>query len=231
MNFSFFDLSREAKNAAKQLMLLFADNRAQEDPFDLHFCNANFEKETMKSLSKLIPPIRDASFPINVHEESYLDLFPKEKLVYLTPHCNTDLVEFNPDDIYIVGAMVDKMNNEPISLARAKNQQLRMARLPLDKYLQWGAGSGKSLTINQMLSILYDCNKTRDWNYALRHVPRRKLVHHEAMEQKLSRFKEHRFNFETWGATRLQEHSAKRVEKRLKPNFRVGEVLDLKKDD
>lgn len=51
-----------------------------------------------------------------------------------------------------------------------------MAKLPLDRYLQWGSGSGKSLTLNCMLSILLDIKTTGDWKYALRHVPRRKVV-------------------------------------------------------
>lgn len=51
-----------------------------------------------------------------------------------------------------------------------------MAKLPLDRYLQWGDGSGKSLTLNQMISILLDIKNTGDWEYALRHVPRRKVL-------------------------------------------------------
>lgn len=68
------------------------------------------------------------------------------------------------------------MNDEPLSLAKAKKMGLRVARLPLDRYLQWGAGSGKSLTLNQMVNILLDLRKTGDWMTALKHVPRRKIV-------------------------------------------------------
>lgn len=50
-----------------------------------------------------------------------------------------------------------------------------MAKLPLDRYLQWGAGSGKSLTLNQVTSILLDVKHTGDWKHAFRHVPKRKL--------------------------------------------------------
>lgn len=63
-----------------------------------------------------------------------------------------------------------------MSLAKAKRLGLRMARLPLDQYLQWGSGSGKSLTLNQMVNILLDLKQTGDWMHALRHVPRRKIV-------------------------------------------------------
>lgn len=61
-------------------------------------------------------------------------------------------------------------------MAKAKRLGLRMARLPLDQYLQWGAGSGKSLTLNQMINILLDLKNTGDWMTSLRHVPRRKVI-------------------------------------------------------
>lgn len=63
-----------------------------------------------------------------------------------------------------------------MSLAKAKRLGLRMARLPLEQYLQWGPGSGKSLTLNQMINILLDLKQTGNWMHALRHVPRRKII-------------------------------------------------------
>lgn len=100
---------REATNAAKQLMLCFAENRIHNNPFDLHYHNVNWKSTTMKCLQNYIPTLHEKWFPLNLSEKSYLDAFPKEKLVYLTPHCRNDLVEYNPDDVYIIGAMVDKV--------------------------------------------------------------------------------------------------------------------------
>lgn len=130
----------------------------------------------MDYLKRHIPTMLDPAFPLNVHSGSYLDHFPKDNLVYLTPHCKNDLTEYNPDHVYIIGAMVDTMHNEPLSLAKAKKHGLKMARLPLDRYLQWGSGSGKSLTLNQMTHIMLDLKETGNWQHSLRHVPRRKLV-------------------------------------------------------
>jgi ribonuclease P protein 1 len=45
--------------------------------------------------------------------------------------------------------MVDKMKVEPLSLAKAKREKIRMAKLPLDIYLDWKQGT-KNLTINQV---------------------------------------------------------------------------------
>lgn len=56
-----------------------------------------------------------------------------------------------------------------------------MAKFPLDEHLQWGSGSGKSLTLNQCLLILLDVKNTGDWKYALRHVPKRKLVDYNTL--------------------------------------------------
>nr|XP_023020170.1 mitochondrial ribonuclease P protein 1 homolog [Leptinotarsa decemlineata] len=167
---------RENLNCAKQLMLLFSENRFHDDPFDLYFCNANQRGDLMKYVNKFMPTLYEPWFPLNVHSCSYLDIFPKSQLVYLTPHCREELQEFDHEAVYIIGGIVDKMNSEPLSLAKAKREGLKMAKLPLDRYLQWGAGSGKSLTLNQVTSILLDAKKTGNWEIALRHVPRRKLM-------------------------------------------------------
>lgn len=167
--------SREAKNAAKQLMYCFAENRLHREPFDLHFCNANFNGDTMKQLGRHIPTIRNKDFPLHLHEGSFLDLFPREQLTYLTPHCENDLIDYDPDMIYIVGAMVDKSNQKPLSSSKAKKLDLKMARLPLDKHLNWGNGGGKCLTLDQMIRIMLELKKSRNWEDALKHVPRRKI--------------------------------------------------------
>ncbi|CAG9760064.1 unnamed protein product [Ceutorhynchus assimilis] len=167
---------RENQYTAKQLMLLFADNRYNDDPFDIHYVNINKDSDLTKMFHKYVPTMFDKEFPMNAHEKSYLDLFPKEKLVYLTPHCREEMESFDHDAIYIVGAIVDKVNQAPLSLAKAKRENITMKKFPLDRYLQWGSGSGKSLTINQCVAILLDMKETGDWNYSLRHVPRRKLT-------------------------------------------------------
>jgi ribonuclease P protein 1 len=139
---------------------------------------------------KCIPTLYDSDFPINITEKSYLDLFPKENIVYLTPHCREELREFDHDAIYIIGAMVDKGNSEPLSLAKAKREGLKMAKLPLDKYLMWGSGRSKTLTLNQIMRILLDVRTTGSWEKALQHVPRRKIVTTEQLQEQCLKKKE-----------------------------------------
>lgn len=164
----------EAKNTGKQLSFCFAANRKHVKPYDIHMCNVDCNGPTMQGLQKWIPTMYNKSFPLQLHEKCFTELFPREKLVYLTPHSTELLEEFNPNDIYIIGGFVDKGVSEPISLAKAKAAGIRVARLPIERFLRWGTGT-KYLSLDQLCKIMLDLMYTRDWNKALSHIPRRKL--------------------------------------------------------
>ncbi|CAL1680324.1 unnamed protein product [Lasius platythorax] len=174
---------REIHNCAKQLTLSFASNRIHVNPMFLHFCNLKEDGLLMEYFSTNMPNILDDDFPATITSQSYLDLFPRDQLLYLTPHCRTDITEYNPDMVYIIGALVDKSDSKPFSLAKAKKDGIQMAKLPLEKYLAWGSSSDKSLTLNQVMNILLDLRHTKDWKKALEHIPNRKLK--EAREHRL----------------------------------------------
>lgn len=48
-------------------------------------------------------------FPLNIHENSYLDIFHQDELVYLTPHCQNEITQFDPNVVYVLGGIVDKV--------------------------------------------------------------------------------------------------------------------------
>lgn len=94
---------KEQSNCAKQLLLMWSYNRTHKNPLNIKFCNVNKEGLVFKALAKTLPTIDEPSFPFNYTNKSYLELYPREKLVYLTPHCNEQLKEYNHDDVYIIG--------------------------------------------------------------------------------------------------------------------------------
>jgi len=98
---------REIHNCAKQLSLAFASNRSHPNPLSLYFCNFNQDGLLKKCLHQNIPTLLNDDFPVTVTSQSYLDIFPKDQLVYLTPHCRINLHEYDPDMVYIIGALVD----------------------------------------------------------------------------------------------------------------------------
>ncbi|XP_018378107.1 PREDICTED: mitochondrial ribonuclease P protein 1 homolog [Trachymyrmex cornetzi] len=166
---------REIHNCSKQLSLSFAHNRVHANPLTLYFCNFNKDGLLKQHIHQNIPTLMQDDFPIVITSQSYLDIFPKNQLVYLTPHCRTNLTKYDPNMIYIIGALVDKGESQPLSMAKAKKEGIQMAKFPIDHYLTWGASSSKSLTLNQTIKIMLDLRHTGDWKEAFKNVPVRKL--------------------------------------------------------
>ncbi|XP_060689136.1 tRNA methyltransferase 10 homolog C-like [Hemiscyllium ocellatum] len=191
MSYERYMARREMENTVSQLLESEGFNRKSLDPFHLYFCNMMPEGSYHKELLKRYGDAWDRLL-ITVTEKSYVDIFPKDKLVYLTADSPSVLKSFQHDKIYIIGSIVDKSIQTGLSLANAKRLKLATARLPLDEYLKWDVGA-KNLTLNQMISILLTVKETGNWQEALKFVPKRK---HEGFfpvpEQKYcNQFKNH----------------------------------------
>ncbi|XP_058802048.1 mitochondrial ribonuclease P protein 1 homolog [Phymastichus coffea] len=180
----------EAKSCAKQLNESYAANRIHHYPFEIFLTNVNRNSKTIDTLHRYIPILYEPDFPFTITEKSYLELFDRSKLCYLSSNAPSVLEEYDPETIYIIGAFVDKGSKQPVSFSKAKREGIRMAKLPLDKYLHFGTSGGRDLTLNQMCSIMLD-SQYKSWQEALKHVPTRKL--HDSMirtlENKINRAK------------------------------------------
>ncbi|NXU20770.1 TM10C methyltransferase, partial [Pardalotus punctatus] len=163
---------QEVTNTVRQIVMSEGCNRRSADPFHIHFCNF---KDGSLYHREFINQYREAwgKLLITVTDQCYTEIFPKDKLIYLTADSPKVMKTFDHDKIYIVGSMVDKSIKTGVSLARAKRLQLETAALPLDKYLLWSTGA-KNLTLDQMMHILLTLKDTADWKKALEFVPKRK---------------------------------------------------------
>lgn len=162
----------EARNAGKQLGYCINVNRKHRAPFDLHFCNVNCNSISIKSLHQNISDLGKLS--VTCHEEDMIDVFPRERLVFLSPNAETELDTFDGNDIYIIGSLVDKKAGYPLSLARSKEMGLRTAKLPFEKYFVYDGS--KRLTLVAVNKILLDIRLTGDWKYSLRHLPPSRVI-------------------------------------------------------
>ncbi|XP_074890285.1 tRNA methyltransferase 10 homolog C [Buteo buteo] len=163
---------REVTNTVRQIVLSESCNRRSVDPFHIHFCN--FKDDSLYH-KEFVKHYRDAwgKLLITATDQCYTEVFPKDKLIYLTADSPKVMKTFDHDKIYIIGSMVDKSIKTGVSLARAKRLGLETAALPLEKYLLWNAGA-KNLTLDQMMRILLTLKDTGDWKKALEFVPKRK---------------------------------------------------------
>ena len=125
---------QERVNTGQQFAHCIGINRDHREPYFIHVCNYNYDDDTSMYMRKAVPNIHLPATPIEVHKESYLELFPKEKLVYLTPHCNDDLMDYDHEAVYIIGNIVDtREKGQNRSLIKAKKEGILMKRLPLDR--------------------------------------------------------------------------------------------------
>ncbi|XP_023798410.1 tRNA methyltransferase 10 homolog C [Cyanistes caeruleus] len=163
---------REVTNTVRQIVMSESCNRKSVDPFHIHFCN--FKDDSLYH-REFIKNYREAwdKLLITVTDRCYTEIFPKDKLIYLTADSPKVMKTFDHDKIYIVGSMVDRSIKTGVSLARAKRLGLETAALPLEKYLLWNTGA-KNLTLDQMMHILLTLKDTADWKKALEFVPKRK---------------------------------------------------------
>lgn len=108
---------------------------------------------------------------IEITEESWIDLFPSEDIIYLTPDANEALEEVDGNKIYILGGLVDESIQKKRSYTRAKDLGVQMARLPIDEYMEKRPNPknfhSKILAINQVFEILLIYLDTGSWSKAL----------------------------------------------------------------
>lgn len=178
------DMSYEAEmklseklSLVDQLLSVYSFNRRRPEPANLMF--ANWSKQSI-----LCQKLHSAEhFMANTTEQSYLDVYPKKNLVYITPDARHDLLEDHPDNIYIVGAYHSKGNVNPLSLAKAKQENIRFAKLPLDQFLLWRTGS-KRFSVQLTLQILITFMEMRDWNSAFGFVPKGYYISEDQLQER-----------------------------------------------
>lgn len=170
-----FDTSmsyEETKLAARQLHFCYGLNRRHKTPFDMHLCNVDLRGNTFKELQQFIPNVLGKKCLLSIHEDCFLHLFPKERFIYLSPDSDNELSEYNADDIFIVGTIVDKGPCQKLSLAQARRLGVRHARIPTDKYVRLASGAGKRFTLMAMTGMLLEWTSSQNWKKAFKHIER-----------------------------------------------------------
>lgn len=150
---------RELRKIAKYLEKMYSCNRQHIRPFDLHLVGSESSNISINRIHKRIPKLMSASSPIEVHFKCYTELFPKDRLVILTSDSQTTL-EYNFNDIYVVGGIFDKGHSTPLMLAKAKSLGLRTARLPLKKFI---FRHNNELSFDIVVNILRERQLTENW--------------------------------------------------------------------
>ncbi|NXM74116.1 TM10B methyltransferase, partial [Serilophus lunatus] len=111
-------------------------------------------------------------FQMETTPKSYLDLFPLDAIVYLTPDSENVLEDIDPNKVYVLGGLVDESIHKQLTLRRAREQSLQTARLPIREYMVKAPNPrnyhSETLAINQVFDILSTYYETQSWPEALK---------------------------------------------------------------
>lgn len=156
----------ERNKTAKGLKRVYSENRAHKMPLDLHLCGVQLDSRVFRSLSGQLPKLFKEPSLVKLHSQCFSELFPKERLVMLTPDSDTEF-QYDPHAIYVVGGLVDLGRNEPYTLAKAKRLGIRTARFPLDN-IRLKEGDTRELTMSTSIAIIRECQLNDDTENAIR---------------------------------------------------------------
>uniref|UniRef100_A0A8B9Z0V8 tRNA methyltransferase 10 homolog B n=1 Tax=Buteo japonicus TaxID=224669 RepID=A0A8B9Z0V8_9AVES len=161
---------KETSRLASQIRRLYGANRRAKKPFWL--CLTEFVVGSL--IYKECFRMNDgfSNYLMDTTEESYLDLFPLDAIVYLTPDSENVLEDIDPNKVYVLGGLVDESIHKKLTLQRAQEQSLQTARLPIREYMVKTTNTknyhSETLAVNQVFDVLSTYYETRSWPAALK---------------------------------------------------------------
>ncbi|EGZ28423.1 hypothetical protein PHYSODRAFT_477148 [Phytophthora sojae] len=161
---------KEKKSLSQQIMFSYGVNRRSRTPMSAYI--TSLHGDIQKNLEKISGFHEWQAFTGS--QKSYIDLFKKESLVYLTADSPNTITKLSRDKVYIIGGIVDRNRLKGITYQKAVEQGIETAKLPLDTVVEMGSAT-RVLTVNHVFEILAQFSEVKDWAQAtLSTLPSRK---------------------------------------------------------
>ncbi|OCT97773.1 tRNA methyltransferase 10 homolog B isoform X1 [Xenopus laevis] len=160
---------KEISRLAAQIRRLYGSNKKAEKPFWLYLTsfvvNGLLYDECVRMNDGFV------NYLVDTTENSFLDVFPLETVVYLTPDSDNALEDVDPEKVYVIGGLVDESVQKKLTYHKAKDHELQTARLPIQEYMVKNINMknfhSEILAINQVFDVLSTYYRTRSWVEAL----------------------------------------------------------------
>lgn len=172
VDLSFDDLmvEKDLSSCASQLMRIYTANRRSTVPIPIHFTSLKEGSPMYQQMTKIGG---FHSWDIKIHEKSYLELFDKEKIVYLTSESDNVLDVLEEGVCYIIGGLVDHNKKKGLTHGLATKEGIRTAKLPLTENLI--IKTRQVLTVNHVGEIMINVSNGKSWKEVFKEIlPARK---------------------------------------------------------
>ncbi|XP_013146332.1 PREDICTED: tRNA methyltransferase 10 homolog A [Papilio polytes] len=168
LSFDHLMIEKDRFKVIKQILRCYSINRRSETPLQFHLTSLG-----EKAKSDMSRHNGFENWDIEYHEQPYSELFPKDKLVYLTSESDNIIEHFEEDTYYIIGGLVDHNQHKGLCHKIAVEQGIRHCQLPLNKYVNMK--TRKVLTIDHVFEIVLRVCEGVPWQESILEVlPHRK---------------------------------------------------------
>ncbi|KOC60196.1 RNA (guanine-9-)-methyltransferase domain-containing protein 2 [Habropoda laboriosa] len=170
IDLSFDDLmiDKDIAKLTKQILRCYTLNRRAIAP--MQFSLTSFNGKSKADMQK---HNGYEHWDVKFHAKPYLNIYLKEKIIYLTSESENVISHLEQDSVYVIGGLVDHNSHKGFCHKLAKQAGIRHGRLPLDKFLRMKAR--KVLTVDHVFEILLRVSEGKTWQEAfLQVLPERK---------------------------------------------------------
>ncbi|KYN31913.1 RNA (guanine-9-)-methyltransferase domain-containing protein 2 [Trachymyrmex septentrionalis] len=168
LSFDKLMIDKDIAKLTKQILRCYTLNRRATAP--MQFSLTSFTGKSRTSMEK---HNGYKHWDVSFHTEPYINVYPKDKIIYLTSESNNVIDRLEHDCVYVIGGLVDHNAHKGMCHKLAREADVRHGRLPLDKFLQMKAR--KVLTIDHVFEILLRVSEGDTWQKAfLKVLPERK---------------------------------------------------------
>ncbi|XP_077331400.1 tRNA methyltransferase 10 homolog B isoform X2 [Lithobates pipiens] len=161
---------KELSRLAAQIRRLYGSNKKAAKPFWLYL--TGFVQHSLLYDECVRMNDGFVNYLVDSTESSFLDMFPLESIIYLTPDSDHVLEDFDPSKVYVLGGLVDESIQKKVTYHKAKENGLQTARLPIQEYMVKRENEknfhSEILAINQAFDVLCTYHETRSWPKALK---------------------------------------------------------------
>lgn len=98
--------SKSVSRIVDQIEYFFCNIELFHSPSFVTLCNMSVDGEIRQEFQRRFHQNR-AMTCFEMTEKSYLDLFDRKKLIYLSPNSPFEMTEFDHNAVYVIGAIID----------------------------------------------------------------------------------------------------------------------------
>ncbi|XP_011866737.1 PREDICTED: tRNA methyltransferase 10 homolog A isoform X2 [Vollenhovia emeryi] len=224
LSFDELMIDKDIAKLTKQILRCYTLNRRATAP--MQFSLTSFSGKSRASMEK---HNGYQHWDVSFHTESYIDVYPKDKIIYLTSESKNVIDCLEHDCVYVIGGLVDHNAHKGMCHKLAEEAGIKHGRLALDEFLQMKAR--KVLTIDHVFEILLKVSEGDTWQKAfLKVLPERKnarpIVPVQSKEDKLRDLKPVDVN----NATPIDTSKAEPVDANSTVTIDVNNTVAIVKD-